>query len=189
MGFSENAGKRAALATKNAGAEAAVNWVLQHMSDSDINDPIPESAPAQSGGGGGGVQVDQAQAASLASMMGFSTEFASLALKANGNNMERAAAWLFENNSKQEQLLAEAKAKSAPKAPSKPQFTDGDSTYELFGIVSHMGGNTACGHYVAHVKKDGQWIIFNDSKVAKSESPPYGAGYMYFFRRSVTATS
>ena len=30
MGFSENAGKRAALATSNSGAEAATNWLFVH---------------------------------------------------------------------------------------------------------------------------------------------------------------
>ncbi len=33
---------------------------------------------------------------------------------------------------------------------------DGRGAYELVGIVSHMGANTGCGHYVAHVKKNGR---------------------------------
>jgi ubiquitin carboxyl-terminal hydrolase 5/13 len=63
------------------------------------------------------------------------------------------------------------------------EIIDGKGEYELFGVVSHMGSNTACGHYVAHVKKNNQWILFNDEKVAVSESPPLGLGYLYFFRR------
>lgn len=35
---------------------------------------------------------------------------------------------------------------------------DGPGQYELFAIISHMGANTACGHYVAHIKKDGRWV-------------------------------
>jgi hypothetical protein len=35
----------------------------------------------------------------------------------------------------------------------RPQVLDGPGHYRLMGIVSHMGSNTACGHYVAHVKK------------------------------------
>ena len=46
-----------------------------------------------------------------------------------------------------------------------------------------MGGNTACGHYVAHVKQDGRWLIFNDRKVAVSANPPLDLGYLYFYRR------
>ena len=61
---------------------------------------------------------------------------------------------------------------------------DGAGDYELFGIVSHMGGNTNCGHYVAHVEIDGKWYIFNDRKVALSRKPPTDLGYLYVFRRA-----
>jgi len=49
--------------------------------------------------------------------------------------------------------------------------------------VSHMGRNTACGHYVCHLKKQGKWVIYNDEKVAISENPPRDLAYMYLFRR------
>lgn len=32
------------------------------------------------------------------------------------------------------------------------QLLDGPGRYELLAIISHMGQNTACGHYVCHVK-------------------------------------
>jgi len=35
----------------------------------------------------------------------------------------------------------------------RPTELDGPGRYKLLGIISHMGSNTACGHYVAHVKK------------------------------------
>ena len=44
-----------------------------------------------------------------------------------------------------------------------------------------MGTSTACGHYVCHVRKAGQWVIFNDRKVALSEAPPLDLGYLYFY--------
>ena len=56
--------------------------------------------------------------------------------------------------------------------------------YELLGIASHMGTSTMCGHYVCHIKKEGRWVIFNDSKVAVSEQPPRDLGYLYLFRRA-----
>lgn len=59
---------------------------------------------------------------------------------------------------------------------------DGPGKYELVAIVSHIGSNIACGHYVAHVKKDSLWYIFNDEKVALSEKLPIGHGYMYLYR-------
>ena len=33
------------------------------------------------------------------------------------------------------------------------------------GFVSHMGASTAAGHYVAHIRKGGRWVIYNDEKV------------------------
>ena len=64
-----------------------------------------------------------------------------------------------------------------------PACKDGPGKYELVGFVSHMGSNTACGHYVAHIKKNGRWVIYNDDKVALSEHPPRDLGYMYMFKR------
>lgn len=61
---------------------------------------------------------------------------------------------------------------------------DGPGKYELVGFVSHMGANTACGHYVAHLLKEGRWVIFNDEKVAVSERPPKDLGYLYLFKRT-----
>lgn len=50
-------------------------------------------------------------------------------------------------------------------------------------LVSHIGTSTQCGHYVAHVYKDGRWVIFNDNKVGASIDPPKDMGYLYFFSR------
>ena len=49
-----------------------------------------------------------------------------------------------------------------------PVLEDGDGRYRLTGLVSHIGKNTGSGHYVAHLRKDEQWVIFNDDKVAIS---------------------
>lgn len=51
------------------------------------------------------------------------------------------------------------------------------------GIISHIGTSTQCGHYVAHIFKDGRWVIFNDDKVGVSVNPPKDMGYLYFFER------
>ena len=64
-------------------------------------------------------------------------------------------------------------------------LVDGPGKYELAGIISHMGANTACGHYVCHIRgPDGRWALFNDEKVAASEQPPFDLGYLYLYRRA-----
>ena len=70
--------------------------------------------------------------------------------------------------------------------PSTTPLEDGDGKYNLIGLISHIGKNTGSGHYVAHLKKDGKWVIFNDEKVALSEHPPIRHAYMYLFQRSDT---
>lgn len=57
----------------------------------------------------------------------------------------------------------------------------------MVGMISHIGKHTGSGHYVAHLKRpDLGWVIFNDDKVALSESPPFHHAYMYLFQRSDT---
>ena len=46
-----------------------------------------------------------------------------------------------------------------------------------------MGSSTMCGHYVCHILKEGKWVIFNDNKVALSESPPKELAYLYLYQR------
>ena len=46
-----------------------------------------------------------------------------------------------------------------------------------------MGTSTMSGHYVCHMKKEGRWVIFNDSKVAESITPPKDLGYLYLYKR------
>jgi len=55
--------------------------------------------------------------------------------------------------------------------------------------ISHIGKNTGSGHYVAHIKHNGSWVIFNDEKVAVSENPPLQHAYLYLFQRKDTAGS
>ena len=50
-------------------------------------------------------------------------------------------------------------------------------------FISHMGTSVLVGHYVCHILKEGRWVIYNDGKVALSEKPPKGLGYLYLYQR------
>jgi len=204
MGFSQNGARRAAVATANAGGEEAVNWVMSHMGDADFNDPLPEAAAAAAGGGGGGggggaSTVDPASVEML-SGMGFTAVQARAALTATSGSLERAADWLFSHADDLAAAVAGVEAASdggggggaggrrgqggsLADLAQGDTVTDGAGRYELVGFASHMGASTASGHYVAHIRKSGKWIIFNDEKVAISEKPPREFGYLYLYRR------
>lgn len=194
MGFSENGSKRAAIATSNASAEVAMEWVFAHSEDPDFNDPPVTTMDLSK-------DVDKTNSVSVETIsqlesMGFSSAASRTALRVSGNSnsVEAACEWLFANMDNIDDACAKAEREleekeqagrdaSSTNDTTTNEIIDGKGEYELFGVVSHMGSNTACGHYVAHVKKNNQWILFNDEKVAVSESPPLGLGYLYFFRR------
>ena len=67
--------------------------------------------------------------------------------------------------------------------PGSPSPTNGAPKYELQAFISHMGTSTLVGHYVCHIKREGSWVIYNDNKVALSEKPPKGLGYLYLYKR------
>ena len=163
LGFSENAGKRAALATQNAGVEQAMNWVLTHVGDADINDPLPEKNGSKEEESG-----DPALIAQICSM-GFSAEHAKFALKKNNNNGDVAVMWLFENSANVDNMIAaEAALAEAEKDTASGTAKDEKSysgKYKLKAFISHVGRNTNSGHYVSHQGRKWKWIIFNDRKV------------------------
>ncbi|KAJ8902687.1 hypothetical protein NDN08_006007 [Rhodosorus marinus] len=184
MGFSENGAKRAAVATKNAGTEEGMNWVLEHMNDADFNNPIVEQAtpevplkPA----------IDQEHVSNLEAM-GFTAIQAEAALGATDGNIERAADWLFSRMDNLDQAIAELKnsdqeAQEQSSEQDANGLSDGKGSYELVGFISHIGKHTQVGHYVAHVKKSGKWILYNDDHVAVTKNPPRDLGYLYMYRR------
>ena len=65
-------------------------------------------------------------------------------------------------------------------------INDGNgSLYNLYGYITHLGKNTDHGHYVCHVRQEGnKWTYFNDSKVTLWEEPPIRKGYIYIYRNN-----
>lgn len=168
MGFDSLHCQKAAINTSNAGVEEAMNWLFAHMEDPDINTPISKKAQSSDVLSS---FVDQSKVDALVSF-GFQEELAKKALKASGGDVEKATNWIFDNRDA-----------SSSASGNDAALPDGGGRYRLIGIVSHIGTSTHCGHYVAHVYKDGGWVIFNDEKVAVSKNPPIDMGYLYFFER------
>lgn len=190
MGFPMEACRKAVYYTGNAGAEAAMNWVMSHMDEPDFANPLV--LPFSSGPGSTSTTVEPPSEDSVATIisMGFSREQALKALKATSNNLERAVDWIFSHidDLDAEGAMDISEGRSAADSVSEsvpvgPKVRDGPGKYQLFAFVSHMGTSTMCGHYVCHIKKEGRWVIFNDQKVCASEKPPKDLGYIYFYQR------
>jgi len=177
MGFPKERCEKAVHNTKNEGAEQSMNWLLTHMDDPDIDEPIkkPTANPIQKPS----VSVNEESVVMLTSM-GFSKEQSIKALKATENNIDRATEWIF---SHMDDPMEDTPSTASPSVVTQDNLLDGKEEYELVGFISHMGTSTQSGHYVAHLKKDGKWVLFNDNKVVLSENPPKDMGYLYLFQR------
>jgi len=50
-------------------------------------------------------------------------------------------------------------------------------------VIVHLGKSVHAGHYISYVRRDGKWIYLNDAKVAISDEPSLGKGYIYVLKR------
>ncbi|XP_072564675.1 ubiquitin carboxyl-terminal hydrolase 5-like [Paramormyrops kingsleyae] len=190
MGFPLEACRKAVYYTGNTGIDAAMNWVMGHMDDADFSAPLVLPSCSSTPGTTPTEAVSEEHLATIVSM-GFSRDQATRALRATSNVLERAVDWIFSHLDDLESMEVSEGGRSAGESegnrepPPGPRVRDGPGKYELFAFISHMGTSTMCGHYVCHIKKDQQWVIFNDQKVCASEKPPKDLGYLYFYRRVV----
>ncbi|XP_042345251.1 ubiquitin carboxyl-terminal hydrolase 5 isoform X1 [Plectropomus leopardus] len=188
MGFPLEACRKAVYYTGNTGIDAAMNWIMGHMDDPDFAAPLVLPGCSSGAGTTPTESLSEEHLATIVSM-GFSRDQATKALRATSNVLDRAVDWIFSHLDDLESMDVSEGGRSAAESeggrdpPPGPRVRDGPGKYELFALISHMGTSTMCGHYVCHIKKDQQWVIFNDQKVCASEKPPKDLGYLYFYRR------
>lgn len=159
---------------------------LSSQMDPDFNDPMPDSNDVIDAGDRTG--VDEGVVQSLVESLGaFTADQVCVALKETNGAADRAADWLFSHMDDLDGAIAALSKTNVvgnSKGPMSVLLEDGElGSYSLQGTVSHIGKNTGSGHYVAHLKKDGKWVIFNDEKVALSSKPPLEHAYIYLFQR------
>jgi ubiquitin carboxyl-terminal hydrolase 5/13 len=127
----------------------------------------------------GGAEVDEVSLAMIMSM-GIEANVATWALQHTGGDVERAIDYVFSHPEGPPSAVAPQVEPVAPVAP-----TNGVASYRLVAMISHMGANAMTGHYVAHVKDaaTGEWVLFNDEKVAVSKETPFKLASVYFYAR------
>ncbi|GAA5968215.1 hypothetical protein JCM11641_003774 [Rhodosporidiobolus odoratus] len=198
MGFPEIRAQRALLATGHNGADVAMNWLFEHMEDSDIDAPLPPpvaAGTAASAGVAAGPSEEQIQ---MVSEMGFSAAQAKKALLETGCSMERAVEWLFSHPDDDGTITSAASSGAAAASSSIPGSSTLPAKYRLKAFISHKGPSVHSGHYVAHVwtgQADqsgggkGGWVLFNDEKVVRADEGEQAAerlmplAYVYVFER------
>jgi len=184
MGFSKEGCRRAVHQTKNAGIDAAMAWVMEHMGDPDFNTPLQAASSVSKKPD---VAVSEENIAMVMSM-GFSMDQAKVALQNTDNNVERAIEWIFSHPDGAPPAAA-ATSTGGQGDDSNAGVTDGPPRYNLAAFISHMGNVPQSGHYVCHIKDvaNNRWVIYNDNKVAVSEKPPKEFGYIYLYSRATSS--
>jgi len=178
MGYPFNAAMKALYHT-NESLELAMEWLMSNLDSPDFNELLKLDKNAKKE-----EKTFSPEIIAMVTSMGFTDKQSKKALSATDGNVERAIDWIFSH-------LDELNADDSTVSPAAPdsdsrtnQLVGSDSSkYRLRAFVSHMGSSTACGHYVAHVKEDLRWILFNDNKVAVSQKPPRDLGYLYVYEQ------
>ncbi|CAH8605800.1 Ubiquitin carboxyl-terminal hydrolase 13 [Schistosoma haematobium] len=172
MGFTLEAAQKACKFTQNTSVENATNWLMEHLDDPDLNDPLSPPSGCQQqnkqkqpvAGPVTSINIDE-NAVEMMLAMGFSRQQSIIALQHKNGNLEQAADWALSNPDELETLLLQSEIAMTNKSStdagnnsnqtssSGPPLSDGSSKYELFAFISHMGKSTNDGHYVAHIKR------------------------------------
>lgn len=136
MGFSAVRCENALYATGNSDANAAMEWLFQHLEDPEIDIPVSQKT------GGAPAATADPEKVEMLGAMGFTAAQAKKALRETGGDMERAVEWLFSHPDDQGDDDA-PKAESQPQAASASASTAGSSEvpakFQLQSIVCHKG--------------------------------------------------
>lgn len=188
MGFSEPRSLRGLFNTGNKDAEEAMNWVFAHMDDADIDSPFNPSDVTASGGGDEPAQesIDNLVA------MGFSHQLAKKAMVVNNNDISASVEWLFSHPDddgviENVQPVVNVQKESDELRKQLLQSPATNTNYKLKAVVCHKGTSPHTGHYVAFIRHEGRWVLFNDEKVVECDESNLADirnnGYIYFFTR------
>ncbi len=99
--------------------------------------------------------------------------------------MERAVEWLFSHPDDDGSEPLFTSAVTSEKI--LPGTKDTPVRYQLKAFISHKGPSVHSGHYVAHIKKGGEWVLFNDEKVVRADEESVRMlkqlAYLYVFEK------
>ncbi|KDE06521.1 hypothetical protein MVLG_03171 [Microbotryum lychnidis-dioicae p1A1 Lamole] len=182
MGFPENRCKRALLATGNADANVAMEWLFSHMDDPNVDLPIEHAPPSAA--------PTNEELAPLVEM-GFTASQAARALHETGHDATRAIDWLFSHPEEPPTDDGTSSGAAQSLQPQNIRSTTLPAKYQLKAFISHKGPSVHSGHYVAHVRgsSDARWVLFDDEKVVRADKGSQSAellaplAYVYMFER------
>lgn len=171
-------GAKWALLKNNNNEENAMIWYCEHGQSPEYTQPLPKVKVSKKGKKVLS-NVDELAVAQLQSM-GFPKEKCEIALRKTNNNVESALEFLFEHP---EEIVDDL---NDEEVEDNKEINKGNgSVYNLYGYLTHLGKQATHGHYVSHIRKEGNnYIYFNDLRVNAWENPPIHKGYIYVYKNT-----
>lgn len=121
------------------------------------------------------------ESVAMITSMGFSDDHARLALSKTNGNVEASLDLLLSGAPLVPEDGDGSAVPDTAAAPAERASPSSSTTYRLAGFLSHIGPNLSSGHYVAHVRKEGEWFLCNDEKLAKSQALPKQLSYVLVY--------
>ena len=176
-------GAKWALYLSNNDPEVALGLYCENANNPEYKKPLPK-IKAKKNKNNDNDELAGINMASLESLisMGFDRKKAIAGLKKANGNVDSALNLMFSDPNLGEENQNEEK-KMDVEAEKKNLNEGNGNLYEMYGFITHLGKNTDHGHYVCHIRQEGnKWTYFNDNKVTLWEDPPIKKGYIYFYR-------
>ncbi|KAL9614233.1 MAG: hypothetical protein Q9167_001254 [Letrouitia subvulpina] len=148
MGFPRVRCEKALHATGNINADAAMNWILAHMDDPNVDTPVDLGGTGSgTAGASGSVNPESVE---MLGAMGISVPQARKALKETGGDMERAVDWVFSHPDDQGDFEDEGTPQDKASAPTGDRGSFAGSAelparFRLQSIVCHKGASIHAG--------------------------------------------
>ncbi|EGR32448.1 ubiquitin, putative [Ichthyophthirius multifiliis] len=175
MGFGENRCKRALIKHKN-NVENAMNYLFEKIDDSSLDLPIISKKQNQ--------LIPNQEGVDLLTSMGFNFDQIVLAMKKYNNNVELTLDALSNGEYFIEEEQEQKQQNNNSKLNAGITINDiNQCQYKLKAAIIHLGKSVHAGHYICYIKKDNQWVYYNDEKVAQAVEPFLGKGYIYIYEK------
>lgn len=138
MGFPSVRCEKALYVTGNSDPEAAMNWLIEHIEDPDIDEPLKL-------GGSAAVAQDPAKVAQLGEM-GIDPAVANKGLAATNGDITRAIDWVFSHpEAMEEEASGDQPGTGAESSREPPGFSTTPAKYQLQSMVCHKGASLHAG--------------------------------------------
>ena len=183
----------------NQDPELALGFYCENTENPEYKKPLPKIKVKKDKNNKNKENLTGINMVSLESLinMGFERKKCIAALRKSEGNIDNAINLIFSDpnlgegddqnqnvpDSDNKIVIEEKKEEKKEEEEEEKIINEGNgSFYNMYGFITHLGKNTDHGHYVCHLRQEGnKWTYFNDNKVTLWEGPPIQKGYIYFY--------